>query len=193
MAFQDRGFEASRSLTGTRAVVRRFEVATAANNAFYINQAVGLNTAGLVIPATAAATPLGVVQQLKEKRSDGGERPATHSQPTQGPCLVTGQAGFAYVNVDPNQLYIGRLDVSASAGIIGQNVDTSVAARGNNNTGISTDSLAGSTLSTSADLTFKIVGIAPAEDLDLTGGDKAAGTGVEVKMNFTAFSQTTGT
>jgi len=193
MAFPRCGFVASRHLTGQKPVLKQFEVEAGANNAFFIGDPVVLTAAGKIIPVTAAASAnfSGVIAAVYGKINDyDPPRPLTFSHPTNGPYLTTGQSGFALVNVDPNQLYIAQLDVTASIGLIGATIGIS-AGTPNTAVGRSGYNLKGSTVGTDAERPFKIVGLAPSELI--TGrGDKPAGCGIEVKPNLSSLTNTTG-
>lgn len=191
MAINQRGFIATRSLAGHRPMLKMFPVNATANAAYYINQPVKLDAAkgqvSRVEASTSAPEMLGVIQTLFG--SSGGEpRPLIGALPTNGACLATAQAGFALVNVDPWQTYIAYIDVSASAGLVGMAVNSSANNAGNLATGISNASLAGASVGIEG--LFKIIGLAPHE-LAQGRGDKAAGTGVEVKLNSSIFQSTT--
>jgi len=192
MTFPSRGFMPTRTLTGKRPILREYSVFVNSNHAYYIGDLVYLRNDGTVAVATAAVSAnfLGVIQSCLKSRN-GRPAPLTFNQPTRGPFLTSGESGFVRVNVDPEQLYAGRIDVSASAGLIGNTVHVSGAQLGNTRTGLSGMSLAGATLGTDAERPFKVVGITAAEEA-LATGDFAAGTGVEVKLNNGIFNTTTG-
>lgn len=192
MATPRNGFVASRHLSGGRASLKTYPVKADANNAFAIGDPVVLRSDGTVAPVTAAVSAnfLGVIQGLYRTNSANERIELTFNQPSTGNYLVTGQAGFAQVNVDPDQLYIVQLDVTASVGLVGNTVHVSAAAPAS--TGISRYSLAGTTLGTDAERPFKIIGIAPTELINKLGGDFAPGSGVEVKLNGGSFRSTTG-
>lgn len=194
MATPRNGFVASRTLTGKNPVLRMFKVKVDATNAYFQGDPVALDANGFAVIVTAAvsANYLGVIHSLYGDPGNDFDPPRalTFNQPTRGPYLVTGASGFALVNVDTEQLYVVQLDVTASSGLIGATVHVSAGAP-NTAAGISGFCLKGSTIGTDAERPFKIVGIAPGEQT--TGrGDKAAGSGVEVKLNSSIFSVTTG-
>lgn len=187
------GFVGSRHLTGGRTLTKRFKVKADTNNAFGINDPVFLNSDGTVSPVTAAVSGnfAGIIQSLYRTNTANEAIPLTFNQPSTGQYLVTAQAGFVDVIIDANQLFVASLDVSASAGLIGSTVHVT-AAPPDSATGVSRYGLKGSTIGTDAERPFKIVGLAPSEIISGRWGDKPANTGVEVKLNSTAFSQTTG-
>lgn len=193
MATPKNGFVPCRSLTGTRPLTKTFKVKADANNAFGIGDPVFYNNDGTVSPVTAAVSGnfAGVITAVYKTNSANEKIALTFNQPSTGPYLVTGQAGFADVIIDSNKTFVAQIDVSASAGLIGNTVHVSAGAP-NNATGISTYSLKGSTLGTDAERPFKIIGIAPAEQITGKWSDKPANSGVEVKLVSTVFSQTTG-
>lgn len=192
MAYPRRGFVAAQTL-GDECILRQFEVEANATIAYFIGDATALNASGKLITVTACvnANYAGVIQGLFAKINDvDPPRPLTFNQPTGGPYLTTGQSGFALVNVNPNQVYVAQLDVTASTGLIGQTVHVS-SGTPNTRAGISGQNLRGTSLSTSADNAFKIVGLAPNE-LNSGRGDKPAGSGVLVKFTSTIWSQAAG-
>lgn len=99
-----------------------FKVVATANNAYYNNDPVKLesNTGFADSRVTASAPLLGVVIASYKDNGDGNKRPLTFSQPTNGPYLTSGQAGFVDVITDPRVRYITAIDTSASAGLIGK-------------------------------------------------------------------------
>lgn len=192
MAFPRKGFVASNTF-GDKPTLQMFEVEAGATSAYFINDPVSLNSLGKLILVTACVNSnyAGVIESLYSKVNDiDPPRPLTFNQPTRGPYLTTGQSGFAYVNVNPRQIYIAQLDVTASTGLIGQTCHVS-AGPPNTAAGISGFNLRGTSLSTSADNAFKIVGLAPNE-LNSGRGDKAAGSGVMVIFTSTIWSQAAG-
>lgn len=177
------GFRASRTLNGTYTpTLRQFDVTLGASNTYYPGDPVAL-AAGKVIPCTAATSSavLGVISAIGKKGPNGEFSPVTFNQPNKGTYLAANETGVALVNTDPNQLYIARIDTSASAGLAAKTVRGS-AGTANTRAGISGWSLGGSTLGTTAGYMFKIIGLAPTELI--TGyNDKASGSFVEVKLN----------
>lgn len=194
MATPRQGFKATRTLNGTNPVLRRFNVNVDANHTYRINDPVVLNASGEVELCTAATSAnfLGVIQAVGTIDQTGTFQQLTFNQPNRGPFLTSGQTGVALVNVDPHQIYVAQIDVSASAGIIGNTVHVS-AGPGNDVAGISGFNLAGATLGTDAERPFKIVGIAPSEFVGTNrNGDFPAGSGVEVQLNASIFNTSTG-
>lgn len=191
MAYRN-GFQPVSTLGGGQTFTQLVRVNAGANNAFFIGDPVYL-VSGKLTPVTASAgNYVGVIHAVYGLSGDGNKpKPLTFNQPTRGPYLVTAQEGYAQVCFDSNQTYIAQLDVSASAGLIGKTVNVSAGAP-NTAAGISGYNLKGTTLSTSADNPFKIVGIAPTELVAGYGRDLPAGSAVLVKMNFNVFSQTAG-
>ena len=187
------GFMPYRSLGGGQTLLNLVPVNAGSNNEFFIGDPVYL-TSGKLTPVTASAgNYVGVIHQLYSKSTTDGNKPKplTFNQPGRGPYLVSAQEGYASVCFDPNQTYLAQIDVSASAGLIGKTINVSAGAP-NKQAGISGYNLKGATLPTSADNPFKIVGLAPTELVNGYGRDFPAGAAVEVKLNFTVFSQTAG-
>lgn len=177
------GFRASRDLVGgVEPVLRQFDVTLGASNTYYVGDPVAL-AAGKVIPCTAATSSafLGIVQAVGAKDNNGGIAPLTFNQPNRGNYLAANVTGAVLVNVSPNQLYIAKIDTSASAGLAGKTVRGS-AGTANTRAGISGWTLGGASVGTTAGQMFKIVGVAPSELI--TGyNDKTSGSFVEVKPN----------
>lgn len=171
------GFRACRKLGGGQAIQKTFAVSASTNQAYFIGDAVSLNTTGKVCPI-GTKVPLGVVTALM-KSVNGKPHPLTFSLPTNGPYLTSGQAGFAMVNIDPLQTYITTFGATGNEAAIGGAVKVSAGAP-NTLTGLSGQSL-GATVSTSADAQFQIIGLAPIELLD-TRTSVASQSLVEVKM-----------
>lgn len=193
MATPKNGFVGCRHLTGGRTNTKLFKVNNDANNAFAIGDAVFQTANGVISPVSGAvsANYCGVIQALYKTNNANELIPLTFNQPSAGPYLVTGQAGFAQVIIDPEQTFVAQLDVSASAGLIGNTIDVS-ASPPDAATGISRHNLRGASLGTDSGRMFKVIGIAPSEMLTGRWGDKPAGTGVEVKLNNTTWNVTTG-
>ncbi len=160
-----RGFVACRKLGGGAAIQKTFPVSASSNNAYFLGDAVILNTTGNVAPYKSTGTLVGVITSLY--RSSGGKpMPLTFSEPTNGPFLTSGQAGFALVNVDANQTYIAQYGTNFSQAIVGGVAKVSAGAPNTAN-GLSGQTLA-ATISTSvdADAGFQIIGLAPVELLN---------------------------
>lgn len=164
--FSERGFVACRKLGGGEAIQKTFAVSASTNQAYFIGDAVALNTTGKVAPLTGARPLLGVITALM-KSTNGKPRPLSFNQPGAGPYLTSGQAGFALVNVDPNQTYVAVIGATGNEALIGGVAKVSAGAPNTAN-GLSGQSL-GSTISTSGaasidpDAHFQIVGLAPVE------------------------------
>lgn len=177
MALTQRGFVPARKLGGGAAITKKFPVSAAANEAYFLGDAVIAGSNGAVRPLKNASTdrPLGVI--IGFLNSDG--RPLTFNAPTNGPFLASAQAGFALVNVDPNQTYIAEIGANVNDALRFAAAKVSAGAP-NTQTGLSGQVLSG-TVSTSADSQFIIVGLAPEEAI---GGitSAAAPAKVEVKM-----------
>lgn len=157
----------------------------------YAGDPVALNASGQVALVTASTSVnfAGVIQAVYGKRTDANSPPRalTFNQPASGPYLVSGQSGFALVNTDPDTTYIAVLDATASSGLVGQTVNVSAGA-GNSRAGVSGYSLAAATLGASAEHPFKIVGIAPEQQINGFGDAFTSAGGstfclVEVKPN----------
>lgn len=193
MTYNPRGFKAIQGLIGNSDQnLKQFEVSAASDKAYFPGGVVRLKSNGKVTHLAASAsaqTALGVVTGVYSKSDDGKPQALTFNQPTGGTYLSTAQTGFVLVNLNPNQEYLASLDVSASAGLVGQTVDVSGIGTGNTRVGYSTESLAGATLGTGSDGVMMITGIFD----DLSGNsDKPAPSAVKVKLNGTVFSGTSG-
>lgn len=191
------GFVACRTLNGTGCVLQEFNLKVDATNSYYAGDPVALDSAGQAILVTASVTAnfLGVIDSvyLKPASDLDPPKPLTFNQPTRGPFITTGQTAIAKVNVNPGQLYAVEIDVSASAGLIGQTVHVSAGAP-NQNAGISGFSLRGASLGTGAENPFKIVSIDPFSKALNGSGDQASGNRVLVQPNpgRNIFNQGTG-
>lgn len=174
------GFVACRKIGGGTAIQKTFAVSASTNQAFFMNDAVTLKTSGKVAPLKTTTSPLGVISALMGS-SGGKPIPLRFSQPTNGPYLTSGQAGFAVVNIDDKQTYVVAFGGTVNEAIIGGAAKVSAGAP-NTQTGISGQSL-GSTISTSADADaqFQIIGFAPVEMLSTRTSAAAPGL-VEVKL-----------
>lgn len=183
--YRQRGFVACRKLGGGAAIQKTFAVSAAASDAYFIGDAVTLSTNGKVtlLKNASTAAPLGVITALYSS-SNGKPKPLTFNQPTSGPYLATAQAGFAQVNIDANQTYIVEFGGNITQAGFGGAVKVSAGAP-NTSTGLSGQSLS-STISTSADAQFQIIGLAPVELLDNRTSAASVGL-VEVKMHRSIF------
>lgn len=170
---------------GAPYATKTFKVVATANNAYYNNDPVKLEgNTGLAERVTASsATLLGVV--IASYKDVGGEkRPLTHSQPTNGPFLTSGQAGFVDVITDPRVRYIAAIDTSASAGLIGKFV-TVTAGSPNQKSGQSGYGIkaASATAANTSSRTFQIVSISDFEIAQYgRNKDIPADGGVVVKL-----------
>lgn len=180
------GFRACRKLGGGEAIQKTFAVSASNNEAYFIGDAVTLGASGRVKPLKNATTtaPLGVITSLM-KSSGGKPMPITFSQPTTGPFLTSGVAGFAIVNVDLNQTYVAGIDANVTEASFGIGARVSAGAPRTTN-GISGQSLS-ATLSTSADTQFQIIGFAPVEMVG-TRTSAASPVFVEVKLQRSTFA-----
>ncbi len=178
--YNGRGFVACRKIGGGEAIQKTFQVSASSNEAYFLGDAVTLGSSGRVRTLKAASTtaPLGVITALY-RSSNGKPFPLTFSQPTNGPYLTSGTAGFAMVNIDPDQTYVVPIGANVTEASFGAVAKVSAGAP-NTRTGLSGQSL-GATLSTSADSQFQIIGFAPIELLD-TRTSAASPVLVEVKM-----------
>jgi len=150
---------------GAPYATKTFKVVATANNAYYNNDPVKLEgNTGLAERVTASsATLLGVV--IASYKDVGGQkRPLTHSQPTNGPFLTSGQAGFVEVITDPRVRYLTAIDTSASAGLVGKFV-TVTAGVPNQKTGQSGFGIkaASATAANTSSRTFQIVSVSDFE------------------------------
>lgn len=167
-----RGFTPCRKLGGGSAITRQFPVSASTNEAYFLNDAVIASTTGAVRPlknGTPLATrPLGVIIGFL----DQNQKPLTHSMPTRGPFLASGQAGYALVNCDPNQTYIAQFDGAANDAVVFAGCKVSAGAP-NTQTGLSGQVLDGTAITTS-DAQFRILGLAPVQLVDNPRSSAAA-------------------
>lgn len=122
MSTYRKGFALAKTRGAPYSIVTLPVVATA-NNAYYLNDPVkmeGAGATGKVERVTASSAILAGVVIAAYKNVGGQKRPLTHSQPTNGPYLTSGQAGFVEVVTDPRALFIASIDTSASAGLTGK-------------------------------------------------------------------------
>lgn len=185
-AFTQRGFVACRKLGGGEAINVTYAVSASTNEAYFIGDAVTLGTSGKVKPLKAATTtaPLGVITALFGS-SGGKPIPLRFSQPTNGPFLTSGAAGFALVNIDLNQTYVAEIGKNITEADFGAAVKVSAGAP-NTQSGLSGMSLTG-TVTTSTDSQFQILGFAPIEELG-TRTSAASPVLVEVKLLRSVFA-----
>lgn len=183
--FNQRGFRASRRLGGGNATQKTFAVSASSNEAYFIGDAVILGASGKVrtLKNASTAAPLGVITSLMGS-SGGKPIPLRFSLPSAGPYLTSGTAGFAMVNIDEAQTYIVEFVGNFTEAGIGACAKVSAGAPNTAN-GLSGQGLS-STLSTSADSQFQIIGFAPAEEL-FTRTSAASPVLVEVKMLTSTF------
>jgi hypothetical protein len=186
MAYNQRGFRACRKLGGGEAIQKTYAVSASTNEAYFIGDAVTLGASGKVRVLKNASTtaPLGVITALMGS-SGGKPIPLRFSLPTNGPFLTSGAAGFAMVNVDDNQTYTVEAGAATLESAFGIGAKVSAGAP-NTATGLSGQSLS-STLTTSADAQFQIIGFAPVEELN-TRTSASAPVQVEVKMLRSVFN-----
>lgn len=180
------GFRACRKLGGGEAMQKTFAVSASNNEAYFLGDAVILGTSGKVRTCKNASTtaPLGVITALMGS-SGGKPIPLRFSQPTNGPFLTSGTAGFAMVNVDLNQTYIASIDANVTEASFGSGAKVSAGAPNTKN-GLSGQSISG-TLTTSADAQFQIIGFAPLEELS-TRTSAASPVLIEVKLLRSIFA-----
>lgn len=192
MSFPRKGLVAARN-GGKTDHLRTYPVFVNANQAYYQNALVGMNSTGQVINVTASTVSpcLGVIVGLTLAPSNDVDpgRPLTFNQPTRGAYLTSGQTGFAIVNTDPDAIYVIQYDSTASVGMVGLNINVSAAAggEGNSSTGISYQNAKASTAAVASERHLQIIGLAPNE-LVTGRGEKAPGAGILVKLNGGALS-----
>lgn len=154
-----RGFVPCRKLGGGPAITKTIPVSASTNEAYFIGDAVIAGTSGKVRPLKAttplATRPLGVIIGLL----DSNGKPLTHSQPTRGPYLTSGAAGYALVNCDPNQTYTAELGGNYTDAARFGGVKVSAGAP-NTSVGLSGQGL-DATIITTADAQFRILGLSP--------------------------------
>lgn len=178
-----RGFVPCRKLGGGPAITKTFPVSAVANEAYFLGDAVIASTTGKVRPLKAgtplATRPLGVIVGLL----DSNGKPLTHSQPTRGPYLTSGTAGFALVNCDPNQTYVAEFGGNAADAAVFGGCKVSAGAP-STSTGLSGQGLDGTTITT-ADAQFRVLGLAPEQFVSnprIGVASSAASALVEVMM-----------
>lgn len=180
--FNQSGFVPLRKAGGGTSVIKTFEVTAAADDAYFPGDVVTLKATGKVrlLRNGDASTvrPLGVIVAA-EKSVDGRPFPLTFSQPTNGPFLTTGQAGFVQVVVDPHATFGVEFGGNFTPAVIGAGAKVT-AGTPNTQSGLSGQRLSG-TVSTSADAQFQIVGLHP-QELTETRSSVAAPALVEVIM-----------
>lgn len=184
--YTQKGFRACRKLGGGAAIQKTYAVSAATNEAYFLGDAVILGASGKVRKLKNASTdaPLGVITNLMGS-SGGKPIPLRFSQPTNGPFLTSGTAGFAMVNVDLNQTYIAQIDAAVTEASFGAAAKVSASVPNTAN-GMSGQVLS-ATLSTSADSQFQIIGFAPIEELG-TRTSAASPVLVEVKLLRSVFA-----
>jgi hypothetical protein len=157
-----RGFVPCRKLGGGYAITRKYPVSAAANDAYFLGDAVIAAATGAVRTLKNASTgrPLGVIIGFEDQNG----KPLTFNAPTRGPFLATAQAGYALVNCDPNQTYVVESGFNANDATIFAGAKVS-AGTPNTLTGLSGQTLSG-TVTTSADAQFQIIGLAPQQYVD---------------------------
>lgn len=181
--YNTRGFVACRKLGGGAAIQKTYPVSASTNQAYFIGDAVTLKTSGKIAPIGTLA-PVGVITALMGS-SGGKPIPLRFSQPTNGPYLTSGTAGFAMVNIDDKQTYVTQLGATVNEAVFGGGAKVS-AGTPNTANGISGQSL-GATISTSTDNQFQIIGFAPIELLETRTSVATPGL-VEVKPMNMIFS-----
>lgn len=157
------GFKACRKLGGGAAIQKIYEVSAGASDAFYIGDAVSLQASGKLDLLKAGSRPTGVITALY-KKTGNEPAPLTFSQPTNGPYLTSGTAGFALVNIDPAQTYTVQIDGNITNADFGSGAVVS-AGTPNNSVGLSGQTLNGASITTTAGNHFQILDLAPVEKL----------------------------
>lgn len=184
--YTQKGFRACRKLGGGAAIQKTFAVSASSNEAYFLGDAVILGASGKVRKLKNASTdaPLGVITNLMGS-SGGKPIPLRLSQPTNGPFLTSGTAGFAMVNVDLNQTYIAQIDANVTEASFG--IAAKVSASTPNTANGMSGQVLSATLSISADSQFQIIGFAPVEEL-ATRTSAASPVLVEVKLLRSVFA-----
>lgn len=192
MSFSRKGFVVTKS-RGTPYVLQTLPVVATANNAYYIGDPVKMEQAGgsgKVERVTASSATLAGIVIGAYKNVGGQKRPLTFSQPTNGPFLTSGQAGFVEVVSDPRAIFISAIDTSASAGLIGKYV-TVTAGAPNQATGLSGFGIkaASATAANTSSRQFQVIGVSDFEIAQYGRGiDVPADGGVLVKLANPFFS-----
>lgn len=192
MSYTRKGFHLTKTRGGTQ-VIQTLPVVATANNAYYIGDTVQMEQKGATGKAervTASSATLAGVIVAAYKNVGGLKRPLTFSQPTNGPYLTSGQAGFIEVVTDPRAIFIGAIDTSASAGLTGKYV-TVTAGAPNQNSGLSGYGIkaASATAANTSSRQFQIVGVSDFETaLYGRGVDVPADGGVLLRLANPFFS-----
>lgn len=170
------GFTPSRKLTGGDFNTMRFEVDLSADQNLFIGDACTVTTNGTIRQFNGTNDSLcGIVVGLYN--SDG--RQLTFSQPGSGPYLA-GVDGYADVVVDPSVVFTVDCDATAAQTAIFANADVTAAA-GNAASGLSGYKIKYSTVGTSANLPFKILGPAK-NDTNILSNPDGDGTGLKLQV-----------
>lgn len=155
-----RGFVPTRKLGGGAAITKKFPVSAASNNAYFLGDAVKIGASGKVRPMDnlAASIPLGVIVGFE----DSNGKPLTHNLPTSGPYLATAVNGYAFVNIDPQQVYKAQFNGNFTDAVRFGGTRVS-AGTPNTLTGLSGMTLNGTAITSAAH--FKILGLAAEESI----------------------------
>lgn len=181
-----RGFVPCRKLGGGYATTRMFPVSAAANEAYFLGDAVHQGASGAVKPlknsTPLTSRPLGVIVGFL----DQNQKPLTHTMPTRGPFLATAQAGYALINCDPNQTYIAESGGNVNDAVVGAGYKVSAGAP-NTLTGLSGMVLDGTAITT-ADAQFKVLGLAPVQLIDNPRSSAAASAAAPALVEVIIFN-----
>lgn len=164
------GFAPVRNMAAGGDLPTRLYRVTATGNTqgLFIGDPVRFNSSGLGVVrlsanALANTRCLGVVAQMFDENG----RPLTFSQPTRGPFLPSGTAGWAEVYDSQQITFICQADASAAETLIGQYVSLTATSNGGNTAaGTSIIQLAVGSADTSVK-TFQVLGVAPTESRGL--------------------------
>jgi len=184
-----RGFVPCRRLGGGTSILKTYPVSASTNEAYFLGDMVIPSTTGKLKPLKAgtplAVRPLGCIVGLLDSNS----KPLTHSQPTRGPFLASGTAGYAMVCVaTKDQTYVAEMGGNANDAVVFAGIKVSGGAP-NTSTGLSGQGLDG-TVITTADAQFQIIGLAPEQYVTNPrsgGAASAASALVEVVVVNPAF------
>lgn len=172
-----RGFVPSKKIGGGDYVTARFPVSCPAAAGMFLNDLVVADADGKAMPYDATKRPLGVVVSLYG--SDGRE--LTFNQPDGGVYLPAGSTGFADVIIDTGVIFVASTNTTAASTAVYGNINVS-AGTGNTATGLSGHQLNTSSVSTSADLPFKIIGGAPNDSKQLGSATDGFGSGMQLQV-----------
>ena len=178
---------------GQRARVYRV-TATGNTHGIFVGDPIKFNALGLGISRQSSnAVPTQRMLGVATEMWDENGRPLTFSQPTRGPFLPAGVAGWAAVVDSQMVTFICQADASAAETMVGQYVSlTAVTQGGNTASGQSIIQIKASSADTSVKF-LQVIGISPTEQkglgsFALNSGWGNAGIDLEVRIALHAFT-----